>query len=65
MAGNVGLWSAKTFVSEESNKRLEKWRATWNAFNISFRIKCLIYIICAFLAKFGIKNKQMSFIVNY
>ena len=33
MVGIVGLWSAKTFCVGESNTRLEKWRANWNAFN--------------------------------
>ena len=30
MVGNVRLWSAKTFVSEESNTRLEKWTGAPN-----------------------------------
>ena len=66
MVGNVELWSAKTFVSEESNTRLDsEMDSHLKCFQYHFRIKCLIYIICAFLAKFRIKNKLMSFIVNY
>ena len=70
-------WSlaGKNVCAEESNTRLEKWRATWNAVNcktdknfkkycyISFLIQRLIYIVCAILAKSRIKNKQTSVIV--